>query len=244
MAMPLAEWLEGPDVHKFETISQEEASHSFFFRDPARTMWANRDLFASPADGIITTQGRFDPEGDLVEVKGVEVTINSLLGPHAIDSPALVVCVFMTAADVHWNRAPTAAVLTRYPLPAMRTMNVPMLWTERDLLDKGLIRKGTFGFMAANARTVNKCFCGPLRYTYYVVQIADSDVNCIVPLKTGRTAPFNQNERFGQIIWGSMCCLILPLDARYRFKPACKVTDHVEACNDPLVQITLTNRGE
>jgi hypothetical protein len=237
---PLAEWIDSPEVKRFQAMSQEKASHEFFFRNPPRTMWIDHTLFASPADGIITTQGRFDPEADLLDVKGANVSINDLLGPWAIEKPALVVCVFMTAADVHWNRCPTSALMATLSLPSMRSTNLPMLFTERGLLDSGLIRKGTFGFMAANAKTANQCWCSRLQYSYYVVQIADSDVNCIVPMKTGKVASFNQNERFGQILWGSMCCLILPLDPRYKFRTLCKTTDHVEAAIDPLVEVALT----
>jgi phosphatidylserine decarboxylase len=236
MFIPLDKWLDTPEVKEFSTMPQAKASHEFFFRNPLRTMWIDHTLFASPADGVITTIGRYSPEDDMIDVKGSSCTINSLLGPWAIDKPALVICIFMTAADVHWNRCPSSGLMAQRPLPAMRTQNLPMLWTERGLLDKGLIRNGTFGFMAANAKTANQFYCAPLKYTYYVVQIADSDVNCIVSMKTEKFATFNQNERFGQILWGSMCCLILPLDERFRFKPLAKLTDHGEA-TDPLVSI-------
>ncbi len=237
MPTPLKEWIESPEVTRFQAMSQKRASHEFFFRNPPRVVWGDRDLLASPADGVITTQGRFDPEEDLIDVKGANITVNSILGPHAIDTPALVTAIFMSAADVHWNRTPSDCVLTRYPLPPIRTSNMPMLWTERGLLDSGLIRKGTFGFMTANARVVNKCYSGSLKYTYWLVQIADSDINCIVPIKAQKTAAFNQNERFGQIIWGSMCVLVLPLDAR--FQSLAEVADHVEA-SEPLIGIERT----
>jgi hypothetical protein len=237
MALPLKEWLATAEVQRFSKMSAEEAGHEYFFRNPPRTVWGNRELFGSPADGVITTQGRFAPDADLLDVKGVDVTVNTLLGPHAIDTPALVTAIFMTAADVHWNRCPTDVTMGRYPLPPIRTRNLPMLWAERDMLDSGLIRKGSFGFMQANARVVNRCYCGALRYRYYLVQLADSEINCIVPLKSTPVATFNQNERFGQIMWGSMCVLVLPLDSRYTFHSLCHTADHVEAGVDLLVSI-------
>jgi phosphatidylserine decarboxylase len=235
--MPLAEWLASPEVKNFLKMEQSRADHEYFFRNPLRAMWANRDLFASPADGVVTLQGRFAPENDLIEVKGIHCTVNSLLGPMAIDEPALVCGIFMTCADVHWNRCPTEVMIRRRQLPPIQTLNCPMLWAERGLLDSGLIRKGTFGFMASNSRVVNRCFCGALQYTYYLVQIADSDINCIVPIEADPVAMFNQNERFGQIIWGSMVVAVLPLDSRYKFRTLCKVTEHVEAAVDSLVRI-------
>src|SRR5512146_2408945 len=127
MATPLKEWINGAEVQRFLAMSQRQASHEYFFRNPPRTVWGNRGLFASPADGVITTQGRFAPNADLIEVKGEKITLRAMLGQHAIDKPALVSAIFMTAADVHWNRAPTDVVLTRFPLPPIRTLNQPML---------------------------------------------------------------------------------------------------------------------
>ena len=236
MPTALKEWV-ATDVAAFCKKSPVDAAHTAFFRDPPRVMWGNRELFAAPADGVITTQGRFDPEADLVDVKGSKTAINDLLGPHAIDGPALVSAIFMTFADVHINRAPTDCIMTRHPLPPIRTANQPMLFAERGLLEEAKILRADLGFMRTNGRVVNKCFCGPLRDTYYLVQIADSDVNVIVPFKEVPTATCRQNERFGMIRWGSMCVLILPLDPRYKFRTLCKVADHVEAGNDALVRV-------
>jgi phosphatidylserine decarboxylase len=236
MSMPLKEWLKTPEIKRFNNMSINKAAHEYFFRNPSRPMWSDHNLISSPADGIITTQGVFGPD-ETIEVKGVDISVNDLLGPHSINDPSLVVSIFMSAADVHWNRAPSDVTLVRYPMPPIRTQNLPMLWTERGLLDHGLIKAGTFGYMQANARVVNKCYLGAHDYRYYVIQIADSEVNSIVPMRTSRVWAYNHNERFGQIIWGSMCVLILPLDGKLYFRTTCNVTDHVEAGIDVLAEI-------
>jgi phosphatidylserine decarboxylase len=204
-------------------------------------MWANRDLFSAPADGVITSQSRLAPDEDVFDVKGADCTVNDLLC-RKLDGPALVTAIFMTAADVHCNRTPTDVTMTRHAVPPLRTSNVPMIWAEHDLLDKGLIRPGTFGFMQSNKRVVNRCYCGSLKYEYWLVQIADSDVNCILPVKDEKTAYYNQNEVFGKIEWGSMCVLVLPLNPRLRLRPLHKVLTHVEAGVDPLVSIERRDR--
>lgn len=239
MAAPMKQWF-AETKKRYANFSAHKMAHEVFYRNPLRTMWGNRDLFASPADGVITTQGRFDPDGDLINVKGLEVTTNELLGPHAIDSPVLVIAIFMSYLDVHWNRTPTECQIQRYPISPIRTANVPMLGTEEGLIDDGKIKTATMGYMKNNGRVVNKCFAGHMRYTYYIVQIADSDVSKIVPVDPGEVASYPQNERFSQIIYGSMCVLVLPLDKRYRFRPLCRIADHVEATNDPLVGVEKT----
>ena len=236
MALPLKEWLKTKEIQDFNKSSEELAYHYTFFRNPPRVAWSNRDLISSPADGVITSQGVFKPDEPL-DVKGNEVTVTDILCGREIGNPSLVTAIFMTAADVHCNRAPTDVVIERHPMPAIQTQNVPMIWAEHGMLDAGLIRPNTFGFMQANKRVVNRCYCGALDYTYWLVQIADSDVNCIIPMRDERVSYWNQNEIFSKIEWGSMCVLILPVDKRYDFRPACKLLDHVEAGVDPLVRI-------
>ena len=239
MPVPMKKWFAEMQA-KYKNASSDRMAHEVFYRNPLRTMWSNRRFFGSPADGVITTQKRLDPHDDLVNIKGAEISTNDLLGPHKIDRPALVVCIFMSYLDVHWNRTPTECQIERFPLPPIRTANVSMLDTEDALVD-GKIKPATMAHMKFNGRVVNKMFAGHMRYTYYLVQIADSDVSKIVPIDAEPVASFPQNERFGQIIFGSMNCLILPLDERYRFKPTCQVGDHVEAGTDTLVEIRLTN---
>ena len=218
-------------------MSNEKMYTEWFFRDPPRPETSDRDFLFSPADGFITTQGRFDPDADLLDVKGASCTTNDLLGMCCIEQPAFVSCVFMSALDVHVNRTPSECILVRHALPPLRTMGVPMLWEEKALLDDLRISKPDMAFMRDNERVVNCLYAPHLKYRYYVVQIADSDVNYIVPMRPIPTTWYNQNERFGQIRWGSMCCLILPLDPRLKFKALRPIGDHVECCNDPLVSV-------
>jgi phosphatidylserine decarboxylase len=112
-----------------------------------------------------------------------------------------------------------------------------MLYVEQGIVKQDRIRRGDMAFMQANARVINEVYCPQWRYKYYMVQIADSDVSIILHFKPDEQARLNQGERFGMIRWGSMVAMILPLDPRFRFKPLCKVTDHVEAGLDALVRI-------
>jgi hypothetical protein len=81
-----------------------------------------------------------------------------------------------------------------------------------------------------------------LRYQYYIVQIADSDVAEILHFDRRQHAPMSQSERFSLVRSGSQVALILPLDPRYHFRTLCQVTDHVEAGVDALVKIEYNYR--
>ncbi len=237
MPTPMRTWI-AQEKKKNAGMSLEEASTKHFFRDPMRVTPSCRDFFFSPADGFVTLLGRFDPETDLIDVKGAQCSLNTLLGPaNAIDVPAAACAIFMSFLDVHVNRTPSECVLTRSTQPSLRTLNRPMLFEEYDLLYDLKIKGSDMGFMADNDRVVNVCYVPYMRYTYYVVQIADSDVDCIVPLNPDLIHRFNQNERIGSIRWGSMCVLILPLCDRYKFRPTIRVKDHVCCCEDTLFSV-------
>ena len=80
-----------------------------------------------------------------------------------------------------------------------------------------------------------------LDYTYYLVQIADEDVNVIAPFINDQNAPVSQNERFSLIRWGSQVDLVLPLDERYDFDLVLPDEMHVNAGLDKLVKINFKN---
>ena len=78
-----------------------------------------------------------------------------------------------------------------------------------------------------------------LDYTYYLVQIADEDVNVIAPFINDQNSPVSQNERFSLIRWGSQVDLVLPLDERYDFDLVLEDEMHVNAGLDKLVKINF-----
>jgi phosphatidylserine decarboxylase len=69
------------------------------------------------------------------------------------------------------------------------------------------------------------------------VQIADYDVDCIVPFHIKQNQPFAQNQRFSQIRYGSQVDLIIPMSDSHQFVPIQQAAVHVEAGIDPLVRV-------
>ena len=82
----------------------------------------------------------------------------------------------------------------------------------------------------------NEVYVPSLNYKYYMMQIADEDVNVIAPFKH-QGALCAQNERFGLIRWGSQVDLVLPLDDRFDFEVLLDDAMHVNAGLDRLVKI-------
>ena len=101
----------------------------------------------------------------------------------------------------------------------------------------GKINPANLEYLKYNERMWNKIYSPSIDYTYYLIQIADEDVNVIVPFTTDQNDLFAQNERFSLIRWGSQVDLILPLDERFDFELCLEDHMHVEAGIDKLIKI-------
>jgi phosphatidylserine decarboxylase len=236
MATSMKEWRKEA-MEKYGDVALQQMSHTLFFRDPPRAQHVDSSRFFSPADGVIISQARVAPDGDLVEAKGVNVTLADLMKPWLIDQPCLVIGIFLSFYDVHICRMPTSGILTNQQVDPIRTANLPMLFEESSIVKKGTVSKRDMKYMASNSRVLCKVSNTPMAYDYFMVLLADSDVNCILPFDHRKHAPLSQSQRSHVVRWGSQCNLILPLDPRYKFRALQKVTDHVEAGTDPLVSI-------
>jgi phosphatidylserine decarboxylase len=84
---------------------------------------------------------------------------------------------------------------------------------------------------------LNKVESWELGRNYYILQIADYDVDSITPFDLSAQKPYSQNERFSQIRYGSQVDLIVPLGGQFDFEFVWKVGTHVEAGVDPLLRI-------
>jgi phosphatidylserine decarboxylase len=89
-------------------------------------------------------------------------------------------------------------------------------------------------YLYNNARMLNTFYVPQYDYKYYVVQVADYDVNAILPFATKQKDKMMQGDRFSFIRWGSQCDLILPLRKDLRIKPLIPVDYHVEAGVDKV----------
>lgn len=234
MALTLDKWVKSVDQYRSKSITK--MSNEIFFRDPPRPVIQNHEYFYSPADGIILYQEVVKGKESLVEIKGKKFTLQQLMGDKEFTQPCLIIGIFMTMYDVHINRMPMDGVLWHHWLDNVTTMNKPMLFVEKGLL-KNHVAYNAMDYLHGNARMWNKAYTRHLNYTWYMVQIADSDVKHIMPFNASQAVHWNQNERYGFVRWGSQVDLILPLYQGLDFEILQKVTDHVEAGVDPLIKI-------
>ena len=242
MAQPLADWVE-TEVRDERKRPLGWLSHHHFFRDPPRPTYCDPSLFFSPADGVILYQRTVEPDEVIVELKGKNYSLREALRDPSFDRRSLVIGIFMTFFDVHVNRVPYAGRLSYRALPPVDTYNHPMLDVEHALLDELRVpRPG--GYLRHNQRVVNRIVSPDLGEPYYVLQIADYDVDCITPFRIEQREPFQQGDRFSMIRFGSQVDLIIPVSERHRLVPLQAPGMHVEAGIDPLVKIEEKELGD
>jgi phosphatidylserine decarboxylase len=234
MAKTLENWLES-EVAPMLELDNYTMAHREFFRDPPRPQFIDRNFFFSPADGIIIYQKEVK-DNKVVEVKGEWVTLEELTQIKGFVDPCLVIGIFMSLYNVHVNRIPMGGFLQYEYLSPVTTRNLPMLLLEKSIMD-GKPDLNHAEYLRKNERVMNEIYVPHMDYTYYLMQIADVDVNAITPFEHDQNEVFSQNDRFSFIRWGSENVLILPLDSRYKFTPQLNETNCVKAGLDRLVKV-------
>jgi len=148
----------------------------------------------------------------------------------------------MTFFDVHVNRVPFTGRLSYQLLDPIETHNHPMLEVERRVLDELRVDLDGTDYLYVNQRMLNRVDSLALGQPYYMIQIADYDVDSIAPFELKQNQPVDQGQRFSQIRYGSQVDLVVPLSASLEFEPILPDGVHVEAGLDPLVRIRRKRR--
>jgi phosphatidylserine decarboxylase len=91
------------------------------------------------------------------------------------------------------------------------------------------------GYLFKNERRIVRIYNTRLRERYYIVQIADRDVDVI--LNWGIGNHLAQGERFGIVRFGSQVDLIVPLTGQVKYKILAREKHHVEAAVDKLLVV-------
>jgi phosphatidylserine decarboxylase len=241
MSKNLKKWLRD-DVDPFRHESISWISQHHFFRDPIRPTYSDLSYFFSPADGIILYQRTVRPDESILNIKGKAYSLRDALREPRLDSPSLVIAVFMTFFDVHINRVPYPGQLSYKELDPIDTYNHPMLGVEKSILDDLRVSADLLEYLHHNQRMVNRIHSSQLGQPYYVLQIADHDVDCVTPFNLKQNVAVLQGERFSAIRYGSQVDLIVPLSSRFDFTLLQETGSHVEAGIDPLIKLTNKNQ--
>ena len=165
-------------------------------------------------------------------------TINNLL-QEEVKYPCLVIGIFLTAMDVHINRIPTNGFLKHDHLDSLKTNNLTMREMEKQILDELDFDYDKMNYALVNERVKNTIYFPYLNQPYYLLQIADFEVDVISHFRD-QNEYFTQGERFSAIHLGSQVDLIIPfINPILEFESMVddKIRFHVEAGVDELVKI-------
>jgi phosphatidylserine decarboxylase len=206
----------------------------WFFRDPERTPPAAAGLL-SPADGTVVYVKKVAPGEEVVVIKqGIKATVRDLMHDD-FEQEKVVIGIFMSPFDVHYNRSPleaTVGFVRRHPSSGGNVHMGAMHW--RSLLGIEPRYEGSL-HIVQNERAVTQLIgeyaSKPL--TCYVVQIGALTVN-------GIDSYFEPGQRvgrgvtFGMIRVGSQVDLICPW--REGFEILARPGDRVRAGETILVR--------
>lgn len=181
----------------------------WFFRNPPRQIPPGENI-VSPADGTVVYVRQGEPGEPVLSIKrGVPLLLPDLVRQE-LEHPWLLIGVFMSPFDVHYNRCPIAGRVEfsrHYPPRPVNLAMAPMHWR---VLCRRSRRYHHSRHLIQNERVVTK-FAGlyqgePL--TCYVVQIAGRRVNRIERfVQVGQRVA--KGEIFGLIRFGSQVDLVL-----------------------------------
>ena len=199
----------------------------WFFRDPPRTPPAEAGL-VSPADGTVVYVRKVAPGEPVVSIKqGVPATLRDLVRED-VEGTKLVIGIFMSPFNVHYNRAPLDArvdFIRRHPARGENLHMGAMHW--RTLIGREPRYEGSL-HIVQNERAVTR-FVGHYRgrpLSCYVVQIGARTVNGIDSyFRPGQNVA--RGQTFGMIRIGSQVDLVIPWHAD--FETLVKPGDEVRA---------------
>jgi len=232
----IKEFLDRPDIKEIkDKHTQGERVETDFFRDPLRPSFYNPKLLYAPADGIVLYAKEFDAD-EKFAIKGADFSLKDMLADEELKGKFLVVGIFMTALDVHMNRVPcNCQYIKRRVTDPIQTKGVSMIMMEDDLLKAFNYKKEDFDYLRYNEKHVSVFYSPVLKSRFYIVQIADRDVDVVLNWHLGK--PFVQGDRFGQIRFGSQCDICIPMGKGDKYEILVKKLEHVEAGVDPVIRI-------
>lgn len=225
-------------VPRFNQFDWAQIQHVEFFRDESRTIILDPNLIYSPADGIILYAQEVTP-AEKIEIKGKHYTLTDIMTEkYAPKGKAIVVGIFMTFFHQHWNKMPTNGYLSYEPLPAISSANMPLEYVESDLyagkFDQALTK---VDYLKNNQRTINQIYNSNHQFRYSVIQIADTEVDQIMPANPTQNSYYPQGQTFGLIRWGSQVDLVIDLDQDTKFEILIKPKLCVRAGVDAIIKV-------
>jgi phosphatidylserine decarboxylase len=197
----------------------------WFFRNPDRRI-PDGDNIISPADGTVVYVEKVAPREPVISVKKKRKISVCDIVREDLEKTRILIGIFMSPFDVHYNRAPIAGEVAFIRHHSARRKNLHMGSMHWRSLFKYLPIYGNSPHIFENERTVTK-INGPFRgelIPCYVVQIAGGSVSRIES-SVCEGSRLEKGDIFGMIRMGSQVDVVVPYktDMRINVAPGDKV---------------------
>ena len=237
--MKIRDWLQTPEISEIRKQPFYKIIEEGFHREVITPIWVDKERLFSPANGVILYVKRVASKDDIVMVHGSPFTLEDLM-QRDIHGEFIVIGIYMTYLDVHINYMCSSGYIHYQKLQKLKIDNLSMIKVEMELLN-GEEHPNTenMEYLFYNERILHTIYDNNIGQEYYLVQIADAEVNAIIPFKEQNAFVF-QGEAFSAIRFGSQVDLIIPIKPNKHYDILCgdNVGWHVDAVRDPLVKIT------
>jgi phosphatidylserine decarboxylase len=236
--LPLREWLASPEYLAVKKLSMGDLVSKEFFRDPLRPTYIMPEYFFSPADGtVLYVFDNIKPKDALIRIKGKKYTVQDALDDKDYNYNSIFISIFMSQADCHVNRICTSGYIKQERItPYLFTNNLSMISEEQDILEEADIKTEDMGYVFQNERVVMSVYYPRIRQIYYLVQIAEKDVDVICNFT--KQGFLIQSERYGIVRFGSEVQIVIPLiNKEIKYEILAKRGYHIEAGIDRIIKI-------
>lgn len=228
MIVSLEDWVK---KIKKDNLDKERLYFQEFYHKKPNNITINKDFFLSPVEGTVLYIKEIKNNDAIVEIKGKNFTIKDLIGFN-LEGEYVVIGVFMTVFDNHFNSCPLYSFYKWKKLSPLQSYNLPMDFVQADLLSKKEVESDHLNYLFYNERVINKFISSDHDFVFYVVQIADYAVNVISNFYN-KTC-LHQGQIFGEIIFGSQVDIVIPADVIEKI--FIKEYDHIEL-NDRIIKL-------
>jgi len=212
--MKLKDWLTSSEVQRIRSLSWKEIFEKEFNRNPILPVSYSPAKFYSPNDGVILHAKVVKPDAEYLNIKGKKFTLRDLLQDKDYNEESLAIGIFLTIYDVHYSKMPTDALI-KSAWKEVEDLSSGMFNLEKLITQQETIDENLEDYLLTNERWIFHCQNIRSGIQYHIVQVADTDVNIILPYIKDKLTLKMQGQTFSFVTYGSHTEVIIPI----KYKP-------------------------
>ena len=207
--LKLKDWLSSDEVQHIRSLSWKDILEKEFNRNPIRPVFYSPNILYSPNDGILLHSKIVKPVDEYLNIKGRKLTVQDLLQDPNYKEESLAIGIFLTVYDMHYSKMPSDGLIKSKWLE-MEGISSGMFPLEKLIIQSGKIDTNLEDYLFTNERWIFEVQNIRNELKYYIVQVADPDVNIILPYIKDKWNYKMQGETFSFVTYGSHTEIIIP----------------------------------